>query len=124
MTDVDSPHADVPHADTIDVDTFFRSDLRVGTVVRVEPFPEAKVPAWKMWIDLGPTLGVRRSSARLTDLYSADDLIGRQIVALVNVAPRRIGPFLSECLVTGFDRDDGVVVTSVERPVPNGTRLY
>lgn len=107
-----------------DVETFFRSDLRVGTILRVEAFPEAHRPAWKVWVDLGPQLGVRTSSARITDLYGAEDLVGRQVVALVNVPPRRIGPFLSECLVTGFDTPEGVVLTSVERPVPNGTRLY
>lgn len=107
-----------------DVETFFRSDLRVGTITRVEAFPGARVPAWKLWVDLGPQLGVRASSARITDLYGAADLVGRQVVALVNVPPRRIGPFLSECLVTGFDTPEGVVLTSVERPVPNGTRLY
>ena len=113
-----------PVAPDIDVDTFFRADLRVGTVRRVEPFPEARTPAWKLWIDFGPDLGERASSARLVDLYAARDLVGRQVVALVNVPPRRIGPFRSECLVTGFDRGDGVVVTTVERPVPDGSRLY
>ena len=107
-----------------DLDTFFRADLRAGTVTRAEPFPEARRPAWKLWIDLGPAIGVKRSSARLTDVYSADELVGRQLVCLVNVPPRRIGPFVSECLVTGFDTPDGVVVTTVERPVPNGARLY
>ena len=108
----------------IALSTFFEADLRAGTVTRVEPFPQARSPAWKLWIDLGPDLGVRRSSARLTDLYDARELLGRQVVCLVNVAPRRIGPFESECLVTGFDSGEGVVVTTVERPVPNGARLY
>lgn len=107
-----------------DVETFFRADLRVGTIVRVEPFPEARTPAWKLWVDLGPELGVRASSARLTELYDADDLRGRQVIALVNVPPRRIGPFLSECLVTGVDGDGGVVLATVERPVRDGARLY
>ncbi len=112
-----------PPADPVDPDTFFAADLRAGTVVRVEPFPEARTPAWKLTVDLGP-LGTRASSARLTDLYAAQDLLGKQVVALVNVPPRRIGPFVSECLVTGFDGDGGVVVATVERPVPNGARLY
>jgi tRNA-binding protein len=112
-----------PLADPVDPSTFFAADLRAGTVLRVDPFPEARKPAWKLTIDFGP-LGVRASSARLTDLYAAEDLLGRQIVALVNVPPRRIGPFTSECLVTGFDGPGGVVVTTVERPVPNGARLY
>lgn len=107
-----------------DVDTFFRADLRVGTIVRVEAFPDARTPAWKLWVELGAAIGVRTSSARLTELYGPDDLLGRQVVALVNVPPRRIGPFVSECLVTGFDTPEGVVLTTVERPVPNGTRLY
>ncbi len=113
-----------PPAPPTDVGTFFRADLRVGTITRVEPFPEARIPAWKLWVDFGATIGVRASSARLTELYAAEQLLGRQVVGLVNVPPRRIGPFLSECLVTGFDTPDGVVLTTVERPVPNGTRLY
>ncbi len=115
--------ADAP-APEIDVATFFAADLRVGTITRVAAFPEAHRPAWKVWVDLGPTLGVRPSSARIADLYDEADLVGRQVVALVNVPPRRIGPFLSTCLVTGFDTPDGVVLTTVERPVANGTRLY
>lgn len=111
-------------APTIDVDAFFRADLRVGTVIRVEPFPEARTPAWKLWIDFGPALGERRSSARLTERYEAEDLLGRQVVALLNVPPRQIGPFRSECLVTGFDDGHGVVLTAVERPVPDGSRLH
>jgi tRNA-binding protein len=108
---------------TTDVATFFRADLRAGTVVRVEPFPEAHTPAWKLWIDFGPHLGRRTSSARLTDVYTAEELLGRQVVALLNVPPRQVGPFRSECLVTGFDTADGVVLATVERPVPDGTRL-
>lgn len=111
-------------SDTIDVERFFDADLRVGTITRAEPFPEARRPAWKLWIDFGAAIGIRRSSARLTELYGIDDLVGRQVVALVNVPPRRIGPFVSECLVTGVDTPDGVVITTVERPVPNGARLY
>lgn len=113
-----------PLAAPTDVDTFFRSDLRVGTIVRVEPFPEARTPAWKLWIDFGPAIGERASSARLVEIYREEDLLGRQVVALVNVPPRRIGPFTSECLVTGFDTPEGVVLAAVERPVPNGARLY
>lgn len=118
------PHVPPPTADEADVETFFRSDLRAGTIVRVEAFPEARTPAWKLWVDFGDAIGVKRSSARLTELYAREDLLGRQVVALVNVPPRRIGPFVSECLVTGFDTPDGVVLTALERPVPNGTRLY
>ncbi len=112
-----------PIASPTDIETFFRSDLRVGTITRVESFPEARKPAWKLWIDFGPKIGERKSSARLTELYGEDDLLGRQVVALVNVPPRQVGPMQSECLVTGFATEDGVVLTTVERPVPNGTRL-
>lgn len=112
-----------PLAPTTDIDTFFAADLRVGTIREVAAFPEARKPAWKLWIDFGPEIGTRASSARITDLYGADDLVGLQVVALVNVPPRRVGPFASECLVTGFEGPDGVVLATVERPVADGTRL-
>lgn len=119
-------HADPtrnPLAPTTDIDTFFAADLRVGTIREVAPFPEARKPAWKLWVDFGPAIGTRASSARITDLYAAEDLVGMQVVALVNVPPRQVGPFTSECLVTGFEGPDGVVLATVERPVANGTRL-
>jgi tRNA-binding protein len=93
-----------------------------GTVVRVEPFPEARSPAYKVWVDFGP-YGEKKSSARITELYKADELVGRQIVGVINFPDKQVGPFRSEFLLTGFPTDDGVVVTAVERPVPNGTRL-
>jgi tRNA-binding protein len=96
--------------------------LVAGTVTRVEPFPEARRPAYKVWADFGP-YGVRKSSAQVTALYAADDLVGRQIVGVINFPDKQIGPFRSEFLLTGFPTDDGVVVTATERPVPNGTRL-
>lgn len=109
---------------TITWDDFEAVDLRVGTVVRVEPFPEARIPAWKVWVDFGAELGVRKSSARITHLYAQEDLLGRQVVGVVNFPPRQIGPFRSEFLVTGFVQDDGSVVLAVpERPVANGVRL-
>jgi tRNA-binding protein len=93
-----------------------------GTVTRVEPFPEARKPAWKVWVDFGPH-GERKTSAQIAALYSADELVGRQIVGVINFPEKQIGPFRSQFLLTGFHTDAGVVITTVERPVPNGTRL-
>ena len=109
---------------TISWEDFEAVDLRAGTIVAVEDFPEARSPAWKLTIDFGPELGTKRSSARITDLYAKTDLLGRQVVGVVNFPAKRIGPFLSECLVAGFYRLDGAVVLAVpERPVPNGAKL-
>lgn len=109
---------------TITWDDFEAVEIRVGTVVRVEPFPEARIPAWKVWVDFGNELGVLKSSARITHLYAAEDLMGRQVVGVVNFPPRQIGPFRSEFLVTGFVQADGSVVLAIpERPVANGVRL-
>lgn len=103
---------------------FERVELRVGTVVDAEPFPEARKPAYKLTVDFGDGVGVRRSSAQLTDLYTVDELKGKQVVGVVNFPPKQIGPFMSECLVTGFVQDDGGVVLAVpDKPCPNGTRL-
>ena len=103
-------------------DDFQRVLIVAGTIVRVEPFPEARKPAWKIWVDFGP-YGERKTSAQITALYGIDDLIGRQIVGVVNFPAKQIGPFRSEFLLTGFPTDDGIVLTTVERQVPNGTRL-
>ena len=108
---------------TIEWEDFQRVDLRVGTVERVELFPEARRPAFKMWIDLGE-LGVRKTSAQLTGLYRADELVGRQVLCVCNFRPKQIGPFLSEVLVTGLVIGaEQVVLVQPDRPVPNGTRL-
>ena len=105
-------------------DEFQRVELRVGTIVAVEEFPEARRPAWKLTVDFGEETGVRRASAQITDLYSEDDLVGKQVLGVVNFPPKQIGPFMSECLVTGFVTADGPVVLAVpDRPVPNGIRL-
>ncbi len=103
---------------------FAKVELRVGTITAVDEFPEAKKPAYRLTVDFGDDLGTRRSSAQITDLYSARDLVGRQVLAVVNFPPKQIGPFMSECLVTGFVREDGSVVLAVpERPVADGLRL-
>ena len=99
-------------------------ELRVGTVVEAETFPEARVPAYRLTVDFGPEVGLRRSSARITDLYSTEELVGRQVIGVTNFPPKQIGPLLSEVLVTGFYREGGEVVLAVpDKPVANGTRL-
>ncbi|MDM5150982.1 tRNA-binding protein [Aeromonas salmonicida] len=109
---------------TISWQQFEMIELRVGTLVRVEPFPEARRPAYKVWADFGPELGVRKSSAQITDLYRPEELVGHQIVAVVNFPPKQIGPIQSEFLLTGFYRADGAVVMAIpEREVENGAKL-
>lgn len=101
---------------------FAKVAICAGTVLRVEAFPEARKPAWKLWVDFGGH-GVRQTSAQIVDLYAADHLVGRQVVGVLNFPPKRIGLFVSEFLLTGFHTPAGVVITTVERPVPNGARL-
>lgn len=107
----------------VSVDGFFSYEVRVGTVTRCEAFPEARVPAYKLWIDFGPQVGTKSSSARITDLYERDALVGRQVVAVTNFPPRRIGPFTSEVLVLGVETDEGVVLLSVDTLVADGSRI-
>ncbi|KAB2814644.1 tRNA-binding protein [Phaeocystidibacter luteus] len=111
---------------TTDIHNFFESELHVGTITQVEPLPKAHVPAWVLTIDFGP-LGIKKSSARITRLYNAEDLIGQQIIAVTNLPPRQVGKVISECLVLGLpssdDADTEVVLLQPERPVDNGTRV-
>ena len=110
--------------ETIDWDDFEKVELRVGTIIEVEDFPEARKPAYKLKIDFGEVIGVRKSSAQITDIYQKDDLLGRQVVGVVNFPAKQIGPMRSECLVTGFHREDGAVVLArPDSEVPNGAKL-
>ena len=111
--------------DQISYDDFLKVDVRVGTITRVEPFPEARKPAYKLYVDFGPEIGERKSSAQVTHHYTAEELVGRQVAAVVNFPPRQIGPFRSEVLVLGFpDADGEVVMIEPNRPVSDGGRLF
>jgi tRNA-binding protein len=111
--------------DMITWDEFIKIELRAGTIVRSEAFPEAKKPAFKLWIDLGSDLGVKQSSAQITELYTLDQLIGVQVICVVNFSPKQIANFTSEVLVTGFpDEKKRTVLATVHSSVPNGSKLY
>lgn len=112
-------------AEPITFDDFAKVDIRLGTIRSVEPFPEARKPAFKLTIDFGPELGLKRSSAQVTALYTPEELLGRRIAAVVNFPPRQIGPMMSEVLCLGFpDAAGEVVLATVDRDAPNGGKLY
>ena len=112
-------------AETIAYSDFERVDIRVGTITDAQPFPQARKPAYKLVIDFGAEIGMKRSSAQLTVHYRADQLIGRQVCAVVNFPPRQIGPFISEVLTLGMPDDDGsVVLVRPDFKVPNGGKLF
>ena len=111
--------------DTITFDQFAAVDIRIGTVVAAEPFPEARKPALKLVIDFGADLGRKKSSAQITQHYRAEDLVGRQVCAVVNFPPRQIGPFMSEVLTLGFSDESGfIVLIDADKPIPNGAKLH
>jgi len=117
MTNVTSP--------TIAFDDFLKIDVRVGTIQRTEPYPEARIPAIKLWIDFGSEIGERKTSAQITRHYTPESLVGRQVAAVINFPPKQIGKFMSECLVLGFPDEDGeVVIITPDKSVPDGGRLF
>ena len=110
---------------TASFDDFMKIDIRLGTVLAVDDFPEARKPAWKLVIDFGDEIGTKKSSAQITEHYGKDDLIGRQVMAVVNFPPRQIGPFMSEVLTLGVADEAGhVVLIAPDKPAPNGARMH
>ncbi len=108
---------------TIDFSDFQRIEIRIGTIIRVENFEKARNPAYKVWVDLGD-LGIKKSSAQITDFYSPEALLDRQVICICNFKPKQIADFMSEVLITGFDSGDGkIALAGCERDVPNGTKL-
>ncbi|MBP1874094.1 tRNA-binding protein [Ensifer adhaerens] len=111
-------------SETITFPDFERVDIRVGTIIEAEAFPEARKPAYKLKIDFGPEIGIKKSSAQITVHYQPEDLIGRQIMAVVNFPPRQIGPVRSEVLTLGFEDEAGaIVLAAIDKPIPNGRKL-
>lgn len=110
---------------TASFDDFLKIEVRAGTVIAAEPFPEARKPAFKLTVDFGPEIGTRRSSAQITKHYTPEALIGRQVIALTNIPPRRIGPFLSEVLILGLADSEGwISLLAPDHPVPDGARMH
>jgi tRNA-binding protein len=104
---------------------FEKVELRVGTIIEVNDFPEARKPAYKLVVDFGDDIGIKKSSAQITAHYTKDELLNTQVIAVVNFPPKQIGPFMSECLVTGFADDNGdVILTRPDKQVPNGSKLF
>lgn len=109
---------------TITWTDFETVELRVGTIIDAKTFPEARKPAYQLWVDFGDEIGVRKSSAQITQVYTLEELIGKQVIGVVNFPPKQIGPFRSECLITGFAREDGAIVLAVpDKSLPNGAKL-
>jgi len=109
----------------INFDDFLKVDIRVGTITDVKEFPEARKPAYKLWIDFGEELGIKKTSAQITDIYEANNLIGKQVIAVVNFPPKQIGKFMSEVLVLGLSNEENhIVLLNPESPVPNGQRMH
>lgn len=112
-------------ADEISFDDFLKVDIRAGRILRAEPFPEARKPAFKLWIDFGPELGEKKTSAQITAHYAPEDLAGKQVIAVTNFPPRQIGPFMSEVLVLGLADEKGdIVLLGPDREVPAGARMH
>ncbi len=110
---------------SITFDDFLKVDIRVGTVVRAEPYPEARQPAFKLWVDFGPEIGERKTSAQITRHYDLEGAVGKQVVAVTNFPPKQIGKFMSEVLVLGIPDEDGeVVLLAPDKKVPDGGRMY
>ena len=121
----DTGGAAAPISTPISYDDFQKVDIRIGTIVAAEPYPEARKPAFKLSVDFGPGIGVKHSSAQITRHYALDGLVGKQVAAVVNFPPKQIGKFMSEVLVLGFpDATGGVVMIGPDQPVPNGGRLF